>query len=142
MPAAVVAAVAQETPRPPVETVVAEMAPPPVEAAEVVRPAESEAPVATPPVEAEAGSPDEAPPPVAPREVLEPAIHAEESRFSVETVPAAAEPAPAIEETPGQPEPAGFAAIESPVESEAGAAGGGDRIDDLLRQFRERYGRE
>lgn len=135
------AAVVQEAPRPPVEPVIAEEAgPPPVNATAVVPPVESEAPAATPPVEAEIGSPEVTLPPVATREGSEPAIHAEESRFSAETVPAAAEPAPAIEETPGQPEPAGFAAIESPVESEAAAAG--DRIDDLLRQFRERYGRE
>jgi hypothetical protein len=37
-----------------------------------------------------------------------------------------------------------FSAVETPEESapEPAAAAGGDRIDDLLRQFRERYGRE
>lgn len=37
-----------------------------------------------------------------------------------------------------------FSAVEAPedVAPESAAAAGGDRIDDLLRQFRERYGRE
>jgi hypothetical protein len=37
-----------------------------------------------------------------------------------------------------------FSAVEIPVDPgvEPVPAAGGDRIDDLLRQFRERYGRE
>jgi len=46
--------------------------------------------------------------------------------------------------TPVEDPPAGsFAEVAPPSEEDGtGAAGGGDRIDDLLRQFRERYGRE
>lgn len=142
MPAAVAPAVAQEASGPRVEAVVAEPAPPHVGAVAGAPVAESETPVAIPPVEAETEALGETPPPVTTGEFTETAIHPEESPFSAETLPAAAAPASTIEATPGEPEPSGFAAIESPVESEAAAAGGGDRIDDLLRQFRERYGRE
>ncbi len=142
MPAAVAPAVAQEASGPRVEAVVAEPAPPHVGAVAGAPVAESETPVAIPPVEAETEALGETPPPVTTGEFTETAIHPEESPFSAETLPAAAAPASTIEATPGEPEPSGFAAIESPVEPEAAAAGGGDRIDDLLRQFRERYGRE
>ena len=59
-------------------------------------------------------------------------------------VPPVADPAPEVRaDAPAAPSQAeGFTAIESPVEAESTPGGGGDRIDDLLRQFRERYGRE
>lgn len=60
------------------------------------------------------------------------------SRFSSSEV-APVEPA-AVVERPTSP----FSAVEASEEvaAEAVPAAGGDRIDDLLRQFRERYGRE
>lgn len=56
----------------------------------------------------------------------------------------AAESEPAVAQASGDAPPESSAAPESAPAKDEGApgTGGGDRIDDLLRQFRERYGRE
>ena len=54
------------------------------------------------------------------------------------------EPEAPADTVPAEPAADTFAATGAPADAadEPVPAGGGDRIDDLLRQFRERYGRE
>lgn len=86
------------------------------------------APPAAPAPPALAAVPAAVPPPLAPAKEAEP-----------EATPVAV-PEPVEVEAPAA---AAVAEGSSTVqEDEAPVAGGGDRIDDLLRQFRERYGRE
>jgi hypothetical protein len=83
-------------------------------------------PAAAPP--ALAAVPAVVPPPLAPAKEAEPVA----TPVAVPE-PAGAQASAAADEADGSPKE---------QEGEAPGAGGGDRIDDLLRQFRERYGRE
>ena len=97
----------------------------------------------------EAEVPAPAPPPVeaVERTVPPPVPEVMEAKELPPEAPVVTEPEIVIpSEQPPQPSPAAAVEEEHPVVPPAAAdpagAGSGDRIDDLLRQFRERYGRE
>jgi hypothetical protein len=139
-----VAVAAVEAPLPPVEAPAADPAPARGDEAPVVSSNEAELSLVASAVELDAGPADQGQAPLAVG-AADPEQGVSEASHPVEVpVPPVADPAPEVRaDAPAAPSQAeGFTAIESPVETESTPGGGGDRIDDLLRQFRERYGRE